>query len=254
VTTVAQTGGQPYTVTVAPSIKDTRGSSVDAAANTATFAGYQAPATLRISEASPNINNNRDLIELVVLQGGSVGNFTLVQETGVVLATLPNVQVATGDIIVVHLVPISTNGDAPGSETVSKAEYPAATYAANYDTAWDFHGGTTGLTFSNRVIRVKDAVGNTQDAVAFAVTSGSPPAAYPGELQILQAEGHWLPANCGGAPCTYSSTPTAVQVSAIWTGSGTSRTGNTVQRVGGADTNMASDWAVGPNSLGLPNP
>jgi hypothetical protein len=253
-TTVAQTGGQSYTVAVAPSVHDTRGTSVDAAANTATFTGFQAPATLRITEANPNITNSRDLIELVAVQGGSVGNFTLVQDTGVLLATLPNVQVATGDIIVVHLAPTAANGDAPGSETVSKSEHPAATYAANYNTAWDFHGGTTGLSFSNRVIRVKDAVGATQDAVAFAVTSGTPPGAYPGELQALQAEGLWLPANCGGSACTYTSTPTAVQVSAIWTGTGTARTGNSVRRSPGADTNMASDWSVGANSLGAPNP
>jgi len=252
--TVAQTGGQSYTVTVAPSVRDTRGTSVDATANTATFAGYQAPATLRITEVSANITNGRDLVELYVVQGGNVGNFTLVLNTSTVLATLPNVQVATGDVIVVHLAPdAATNGDAPSSETTSKNQYPQATYAANYNTAWDFHGGTTDIGFSSRVLRIKDALGTTQDGVSFARTGVTAPTSFPTDLQSLQAEGQWLPVNCGGMPCTATSTPTATQVSAPWDGSGTARTGNTTRRVAG-DNHMASDWLVGANSLGSYTP
>ncbi|HLL01260.1 MAG TPA: chitobiase/beta-hexosaminidase C-terminal domain-containing protein [Myxococcaceae bacterium] len=248
--TVAQTGGQSYTVAVAPSVRDTRGTSVDATANTATFAGYQAPATLRITEVAANISNGRDLVELYVVQGGNVGNFTLVLNTSTVLATLPNVQVATGDVIVVHLAPdAATNGDAPTSETTSKNQYPQATYAANYNTAWDFHGGTTDIGFSSRVLRVRDALGTTQDGVSFARTGVTPPTSFPTDLQSLQAEGQWLPVNCGGVPCTAMSTPTAAQVSAPWENSGTTRTGNTTRRVAG-DNHIASDWAVGANSLG----
>ena len=251
--TVAQTGGQSYTVAVASSLRDTRGTSLDPAANTATFSGYQAPAVLRITEVSANITNGRDLVELYVLQGGNVGNFTLVMNTSTVLATLPNVQVATGDVIVVHLAPSeATNGDAPTSETTSKNQYPQATYAANYNTAWDFHGGTTDIGFSSRVLRVRDASGTTQDGVSFARTGATPPASFPTDLQSLQAEGQWLPVNCGGMPCTATSTPTAAQVSAPWANSGTTRTGNTASRAG--DTNTASDWAVGTNSLGSYTP
>ncbi|HEX8699219.1 MAG TPA: chitobiase/beta-hexosaminidase C-terminal domain-containing protein, partial [Myxococcaceae bacterium] len=252
-TTVAQTGGQSYTVTVAPSIVDTRGSPVDAAANSATFTGYAAPAVLRISEVNGSITNNRDLVELLVVQGGSVAGFTLVQDSSTVLATLPAVQVATGDIIVVHLVPIASNGDAPASELTSKTQYAAGTYAANYDTAWDFLGGTTQIGYSSRALRVRDAQGATQDGAHF-VNNQSPPGSFPGELQALQAEGQWLPANCGGVPCTTTSTPTAAQVSAVWTGTGTSRTGPSVRRVSATDNNLASDWLVGAHSWGLPNP
>jgi hypothetical protein len=257
-TTNLQTGGQSYTVTVNTSVTDTRGTPVNGTANTATFSGYEAPAVLRITEVAPNINvssTNRDIVELYVVQGGSVANFTIVHDT-TILATLPSVTVATGDVIVVHLNPdAATNGDAPGSEMSSKSQYPNATYSSNYDNAWDFHGGTTGITFSNRVLRVKDGASNTQDGAGFAVTSGTPPGSYPGQLQALQAEGQWLPANCGGAPCTYSSTPTAVEVSAIWQGvSSTNRT-ITVRRVSVTDSNLASDWAVGASSLGVyPNP
>jgi len=255
-TTNTQTGGQSYEVTVATTVRDTLGKVLDATATKATFNGYRAPATLRISEVAPNITNSRDIIELYVVQGGSTANFTLYQDTTTLLATLPDAVVATGDIIVVHLVPDKTTvppPDAPGSETTSKNQYPSATYSSNYDNAWDFHGGTTGITYSSRVLRVKDPNGVTQDGVAFARTSGTPPSAYPDELASLQAEGHWLPVNCGGVPCSISSTPTATQVSAIWEGVTTSRT-TTVRRLGNTDTNMASDWAVGANSLGAVNP
>jgi len=153
----------------------------------------------------------------------------------------------------VHLAPNATNGDAPASETTSKTQYPQATYAANYNTAWDFLGGTTDIGFSSRVLRIKDAVGTTQDGVSFARTGVTPPTSFPTDLQSLQAEGQWLPVNCGGAPCTATSTPTAAQVSAPWDGSGTARTGNTTQR-GSVDTHTASDWAVGANSLGSYTP
>jgi hypothetical protein len=259
-TTVAQTGGQSYTVTVAPSVRDFLGASVSPTANTATFTGYQAPATLRITEVAPNIANARDLVELHVVQGGSVANFTLVQDSTTVLATLPAVQVATGDIIVVHLVPAAANNDAPGSETTSKNQYAAGTYIANYDTAWDFHGGTTGITYSSRILRIRDAAGTTQDGGSFVNTSLTAPGTFPAELKALQDEGLWLPANCGGVPCTATSTPTAAQVSVNWQGSTANRTpsnpvtGNTVARVSASDTNMAGDWAVGPHTLGSLNP
>jgi hypothetical protein len=257
-TTNTQTGGQSYTVTVATSVRDTLGKQLDATATTATFSGYRQGAVLRINEANANINNSRDLIELYVVQGGTTMGMTLVENTAT-MATLPDVLVATGDIIVVHIAPTTGNGDAPSSETTGKSQYAQGTYAANYDTAWDFHGGTTGLGYSHRVLRMKDALGNTQDAVAFAVpTSTTPPSAYPGFLQTLQAEGLWLPADCAGALCTYTSTPTAVEVSASWGGTGTSRTGASAQRVGTADNNMASDWAIlaapNANTWGRPNP
>jgi hypothetical protein len=88
------------------------------------------------------------------------------------------------------------------SETTSKSQFPKSSTPANYDTAWDFRGGARDITYSNRVILVKDVSGQLQDAVPFKSTSASPPGAFPGQLQAIQAAGQWLPANCGGAPCT----------------------------------------------------
>lgn len=87
--------------------------------------------------------------------------------------------------------------------------------------------------------------------VPFVRTQVTPPAAFSANLQALQAAGHWLPANCGGAPCTTSSSPTALGVSAVWEALTST---DSVQRTSATDTNTKSDWEVRPPSYGLPNP
>jgi hypothetical protein len=243
-----------YSVTVASSVRDTLGNNVDPAAVTTTFTGLRPSAVLRITEVAPIITSNRDLIELQVVQGGTVNGIALVSDT-FVLATLPDVSVTSGDIIVVHLNPVGSGTDAPGSELVGKSQFPAATYPSNYDTAWDFHGGASGLLYSNRVLRVRDSYGNTQDGVAFFTSEALPTAApsYASLVRGLQAEGHWAPTSCGGAPCTYTSAPSVLSLSASWQGCSTDRS-TTVRRMGGADTHSAADWAVGASSFGIPNP
>ena len=249
-TTSNQSNGQSYTVTLATSIRDTLGTGMDTNARSATFS-FQAPAVLRLNELNPNIASGRDVLELYVVQGGNISNFTLVRDT-TTLTSLPALTVATGDIIVVHFNPdTGSNFDAPTSETTSKSQFPSSTYTSNYDAAWDVHAGTLGLLYTtNSVVLVKNAQGATQDAAAFArpsVTSDT----FPPLLQELQAAGQWLPANCGGSACTYSSTPTAIDVSASWEGVSTDRT-TTVRRVSPTDTHQKADWAVGPSSLGIP--
>jgi hypothetical protein len=157
---------------------------------------------------------------------------------------------------VVHLTPAGATGGAPGSETTSKNQYPATTYTANYDGAWDIRGEAVNLTFSNRVLRVRASGGSTIDAVPFVLsTSPSPPAAFPTALQALQAEGLWLPADCGGAPCTYLTNPSAVQVSVDYAGAGTTATGNSISRGSGLFTKQSSDWnAAGAQTFGADNP
>lgn len=254
-TTTAQTGGTTYAVTVATSVTDTAGTPVPSPGNTATFKGFRATAVLRITEVQPNMPNNADLVELQVLSGGNVEGFVLQQDVNAPtrLATLPDVNVATGDLIVVHMT-------TPGmtSETTAKNQFPASGTPANYDTAWDFKGESAGITFSSRIVLVTDAVGTIQDAASFARSTGTPPGVFPGNLQAIQAAGQWLPADCGGAPCTLTSTPSAQQVSADWenvpTGSTVTKNSNTVRRVSATDTNTREDWAVGAQSFGLPNP
>ncbi|KFE66198.1 Ig-like domain-containing protein [Hyalangium minutum] len=254
-TTSEQTAGADYTVTVADTVKDLNGTGVAAPTNTATFRGYRVPATLRISEVGPTMASNADMVELVAVTAGTVDGFLLQQDINspVTLSTFPNASVAAGDIIVVHIAPPAGYA----SETTGKAQFPASATPINYDTAWDFAGGTTGITYSSRLIVLKDSAGTIQDAVPFANTTGTPPAAFVGNLQALQAAGQWLPADCGGNPCTFTTVPSALDVAADWTGlpsSNADRTSNTVRRITANDTNMRADWGVGAPTWGAPNP
>lgn len=256
-TTSTQTIGTTYTVTV-NSVNDVLGVPVAAPDNTAMFGGFVTIAQLKINEINANIGSGRDLIEFIVTGPGTTNGITVEQVGSAVevLATFPSVNVATGDLIVLHLNASSATGAAPGSETTAKNQHPSATFSANYDNAWDFHGGNTGLSFSHRVIGVRAPGNVVLDAVPFVLSNtGMPPAGFPLVLQTLQANGGWLPVDCGGALCTYMSTPTAVAVSVDYLGSGNSATGNSVQRKPGLFTMQNSDWnAAAAHSWGSPNP
>jgi hypothetical protein len=256
VTTNALSTSVTYTVTVAPEVTVVLGTGVGTPGS-ATFE-YEQIAVVTFNEINPSISGSRDLIELLVLSGGTVNGIVILQNGSSVetLATLPDVTVAASDLIVVHLNPVGATGAAPGSETIGKAQYPTASYTVNYDSAWDFHGGATGLTYSNRVLELRPPGSVLQDVVPVVVsTSASPPSAFPGDLQALQAAGDWLPANCGGVLCTYVSTPTALAISVDYLGCGDTATGATIQREVGGYGSVNTDWnAAAAHSWGLVNP
>ncbi|WP_224245986.1 chitobiase/beta-hexosaminidase C-terminal domain-containing protein [Hyalangium gracile] len=251
VATSAQVPDQSYSVTVSSSVRDRLGNALDPGFTTASFPGFRPSAVLRITEVAPNIDFQRDLVELQVVQGGSVANMTVEADT-FVLATLPDVQVATGDIIVVHFNPNTAPGtDAPGPELLGKSHYPAGSYASNYDTAWDFHGNATGINLPHRVLRVEDRYGNIQDGVAFAAPDSllttSPQ--FASLVRALQTAGHWQPTHCDGVPCTFTSPTSVLDISASWQGTSSDRS-ITAGRKDTADTHSALDWTIGPSSLG----
>jgi hypothetical protein len=248
VTTAAQTGGTTYKVTVDATVKDKLGSGVDQTANSATFAGFQSVATLQINEVNPNLGGSTDLVELLAVSGGTISGATLVQDvaTPIVLATLPNLNVATGDLIVVHMTP-ATNMIT--TETTTKGD---CTAAACYPGAWDIAGNAAGIPFTNHTLSVKSPQGAYQDAAVF-IHGGSMNAAYPGDVTAFQMAGQWLPADCGGAACSYTSNPTVIAISVDWTNVA-ANTGSSVARKANADTNLAADWAVGTASFGATNP
>ncbi len=72
-------------------------------------------------------------------------------------------------------------------------------------------------------------------------------------VRELQREGHWSPVSCGGAPCTYTSSPSVLNLAVSWKDSPADRSGS-IRRISSTDTNTASDWAVGTASFGAPNP
>jgi hypothetical protein len=252
-TTDAQAGGA-YDVTMAPTVTNLQG--VAPVPLSARFCGFAALAPiLTLSEVNASQSGGKDLIELTVTRGGSLNGVTLranatavAGATGTLLATLPAICAVTGDIVVVHLVPAATPTT---DETLTKDQLPNATYAQNYDTAWDVRGSSTGLGDNNNVLFVRNADGTYSEAVAF--SDGTAPAAaatYLSGLAFAQAQGLWLPANCGGAACNAASTPTAQAISANWTGMATTPAGVSVRRISIA--NDASSWAVGASSFGAP--
>jgi hypothetical protein len=252
--TSTQVAAASYTVTVDSSVRDLAGKSVASGFNSAGFAGYVGAATLRIEELNANINGNRDLLEIRALTAGSVAGVQVVQDpgasgAGTVLAELPGIIVAAGDRIVVHFAPIGET-----DETTSQTQ---CTDIACYATAWDVRGAAAGILFSNRVVALRAPISAALIDVVAAGRSDlvTPTAAFPANLQFVQAAGQWLPADCNGAPCTYTSTPSALAIAADWTTLGTTPTALSLQRSGAAsDTNLRADWLLAPASFGLANP
>lgn len=249
VTTTAQAGGTSYTVSVASSVTNLYGSAVDPAYRQATFDGWVSPAALRLSEVNASVTGGGDLVELEVMLAGSMRDAVLQTGVGapVVLATLPDVEVAAGDRVVVHLSPAA----GVVTETTTKGD---CTDAACYASAWDVAGAAQGINDTTRILAVKSALGVIQDAVPF--TDGGTtgvPGTFVTDLEDLQLMGLWLPADCGGEVCSLSTTPTALEISASWAGMGATATGDSVRRTASADSDLAADWAVGPSSFGLAN-
>lgn len=251
-TTDAQAEGG-YDVTLAATVTNLQG--VPPSPLTAHFCGY-APleALLTINEVNPNLAGSTDLVELAVTRGGPLTGFTLrlnpnAGSAGTLLATLPAICAATGDHVVVHLTPAA---DPAASETLAKDQLANATYAQNYDTAWDVRGGNTGLATTNVVVTLRNPAGTYVEGVAFSsMPGGVASQTYLDALAFIQAQGLWTPATCGGAPCDDASSPTAQGVAASWVGVGNTAAGNSCQRTGA--TNDATSWSVAASTFGAAN-
>src|SRR5262249_54192545 len=122
------------------------------------------PATVILNELSPDFIDQHDLVELLVTAGGTTKDIQLVRDyphSPGVLAKLPDVVVATGDIIMVHLVPAGTTAMA---ETTAKDEFSTPD---NFDGAWDFLGESADIPFTHIVLAVRDGKGTVTSAVPF---------------------------------------------------------------------------------------
>ncbi len=204
-------------------------------------------AVLQVNELNANITGSEDLIELYATSGGDTTGIDVEQNitTKLVLATLPTLTVATGDLIIVHL-------NAPAGVTTETTTKTDCSNAACYSGAWDVVGGTTGMTYTGEAILTRSADGGTiLDGVAFVRTGVALPATYFDQVEALQDAGAWLPATCSGNPC--STNALATTISANWTGLGTTNA-TSVARSTNVDTNTAADWKVGSSSFGATNP
>lgn len=253
-TTSSQTPDATYTVTVANTVRDSKGTPVSSTANSAQFTAQYPQARLLINEVNPNIPTSRDLIEFLVVSAGTTKQLKVVAQasSSTTLATFPDVAMEAGDLIVLHLNP---GADSPSaSERQSKSE---STAALAFPDAWDFIGGSAGLSFSHRVLMVKTATGEVQDAVVFVNSdlAGTAPAGFPAAVAAMQNAGHWSPADCGGAECSYTSSPTVLDIAVEWKDVGNQR-GSSLSRISGQDTNSKTDWVLNltGSSFGAANP
>jgi hypothetical protein len=207
-------------------------------------------ARLRLNEINPSIAGGEDLIELLVVEAGSIEGIIIQQSVGTpaTVATLPALTVAVNDLVVVHLNP-ANGAQAITNETTSKSQ---CTSTDCYDAAWDVRGASVanGLAVGNRVVTVLS--GSTlQDAVPFVVDGGSS-AGFLDELQEIQTAGQWSPTSCGGDPCTYDSDPTAIEVSVNWADTEMTEAGDSMQ-VTASNNNTTGAWDLAASTFGEPN-
>lgn len=242
-TTSAQTPSTTYTVTVA-GVTDLQGTMLGATA-TAMFTGYSVPAVVRINELNANITGNCDLVELRVISGGPMINFRITERnggSGELNFTIPTLTVATNDIIVIHegsALPACNPGTAL-SETTSITQYAQATYAQNYDTAWDLYTTDPGLTNTDNVITLYDGTGAITDAV-FVANSGATIANATGTAAaVVGTANQWSPAQT-----TYTAAEFHAAAVTDLGMTGNSAAGASLQRINDADTNASADWNTG---------
>ena len=247
-TTSTQTPTQQYTVTVASTLKDTKGKTIGNTGNTANFLGYVVPAVVRLNELGPNIASSVDLIELRVVTAGNLTGSTIAEDLNnakTTLTTLPLLQVAIDDLVVVHL-------NAPVGVTDETNSKTGCADTACYAGAWDVKATTTnGLTNNARTVVARSpANGAIQDGIAYYRSAGATPSVnWFNDVNTLAQATQWV--GCSG---TCADNTAAFLVSVDFNGVGTTATGATVRRVSNTDTNAAADWAVGAHSWGAPNP
>lgn len=220
------------------------------------------PAVVVINEVSPNLTTKHDLIELLVTTGGSVNGFGLYEDATDAdpAATLPNIQVTAGQLIVVHLVAAGT--DAKTEVALDDCLHGAADCPGNYDGAWDVVGSASkDIGYSGHVLTLKNGSGGIVDAVSFmrANYTGSLAANFASDLKQVITDGVWHE-TCA-EPCDSSTAGRAniLAASVDWSDVGAESTGASIQRkAGGVNDHKRSDWKAVPtsapfNTIGAPN-
>lgn len=256
VTTSAQSNIMTYTVTVANTVEDLQGTALGMP-NSATFPGFVVPAVVRINEFNARVTNGCDLIELRVVQGGTLLGMRLTERTGgsgELNFTFPAVVVGTNALIVVHTA--STNATCnPGNataETTAPDQQPRANFAANFDTAYDFYDADTGLTDTDNVFTLFTATGTIMDAV---LADDDTPPAMPGQSNVAAgsetaaaaaaAANQWFNNDgtqpAGGYIDDDFRFNAALDLNATTT-SGQLVTSTSIQRLDNTDDNNKADW------------
>jgi hypothetical protein len=258
-TTDSQAQGTNYTVTVSDAVLDVFGGAVDQAANTADFLGYAPPATVVINELSATDADNCDLVELRVLQGGSLTGFEFYENTNSVL-TFDGLIVDKNDYIVIHAREGDCNSNSAVNETTAPDEQAAASYPENYDTAYDWWSSEGSFGGDDRSFWIADPSGNIVDFVTFAAAADDTACAgYDATNDALSAAnsaasaGEWVD-DSGGALSGLNDEQYCNNAVYDFTGTDTDVTVDSQQRVDDTDDDNSADWAIeAPSTWGANN-
>jgi hypothetical protein len=241
VTTGAQAVGTNFTVTVANTVTDLQATGVGTP-STGTFGGFVVAAVLRINELNANITGGCDLIELRVIEAGSIGGIKLNARGGDMSFTFPGVTVAKNDFIIVHTN--STNATCnPGGATqelTAPNEQPQATFGKNFDTAYDFWSTDDGLTASSNVFTIVSPTDAIVDALFAQDLTSTIAGATLTSANAVGAATQWQPAQA-----TYDAAQFTAASADDLNATGTVITGNSMQRLDNTDDDDKADWTAG---------
>jgi Bacterial Ig-like domain len=257
-TTTPQTVGETYTVTAATTLADLAGMAL-ATPTSALFKAFEVPANVRINEVNATISGGCDLIELRVVSGGSMNGFKLLErDTQTLIANFAGLIVPTNAIIVVHMGGglVTCNPNTATSERAGPSEQPSASFARNYDTAYDFWSSDTGLTSTDNVVTLYNGAGTIVDAVFLdddTLAANNVAAATETQAAIVAAAMQWQMVG-GGAPAGgYIDDAFRVHAARDLDATGTSASGTSIQRNSDTDNNDQNDWTQAASSFGSLN-
>jgi Bacterial Ig-like domain len=255
--TTPQTVGETYTVTAATTLTDLAGMAL-ATPTSALFKAYETLATVRINEVNANIAGGCDLIELRVTSGGSMNGFKLLErDTQTLIANFAGLIVPTNAIIVVHMggALAACNPNTATSELTGPSEQPSASFARNYDTAYDFWSADAGITSTDNVITLYSGAGTIVDAVFLDddIAGNNVAAATEAQAAIVAAAMQWQMVG-GGAPAGgYINDAFRINAARDLDATGSSASGTSIQRNSDADNNDQNDWTQTASSFGTLN-
>jgi hypothetical protein len=226
---------------VSPAIDGGGGDGPSADATTTIDTAPPAPAVLRVNELNPKLQEDCDLVELRVIAGGTLAGAAL-RDGPTILVTFTDVVVPTNALLLVHLdrEDAACNPGTSPDETTGPAQHPAATFAANADTAYDWYSPQVGLEDIGGLVHVVDAAGAFQDVIAYHDVSivGVIPLATLTVADAAAADGQWPPDPQGNYD-TQDFRDNAQDVVAAQP----TQTGVSIQRNSDLDNNAAAgDW------------
>jgi len=254
VTTSAQSNVTTYLATVAATVTDLQGTALGTP-STASFGGYVAPAVVKINEFNANVTGGCDLIELRVVAGGALTGFKLTERvggSGELSFTFPALVLQTNDLVVVHTGSGITacNPNTATSETTGPAQQPSATFAGNYDTAYDFWNVDTGLTATDNVFTLFDGTNAIVDVVLTAnLATGTAAAASETAAATAATANQWQMVG-GGVPVGgFVDDNFRAHAALDLDGTDTTAAGTSIQRLDNTDDNDKADWNNGTTTV-----